>query len=210
MTMPTIVVGAASEEKWAVTTSLLQKIAPRLAPSDFLESTGSTIGINDVRFWRQWLAFAPQGDRRVLLIRQADNLTAEAQNAFLKTLEEPPPKAAIILEAESEFSFLPTVLSRCRVIQVSAGHQSVAPSDEAVDLLAKLDQNQTGETFSQLATLTTRDLAQKLIAEIIHLCRARLPDRKATSHLRLLLQSRKYLQTNCNVRLVLENLALNW
>ena len=52
--------------------------------------------------------------RRVVIIRGADRLTLPAQNALLKTLEEPPSGTTIIMTAEEPTALLPTVLSRCR------------------------------------------------------------------------------------------------
>lgn len=57
-----------------------------------------------------------QSTHKVYVIREAHTMTPEAQNALLKTLEEPPSYALIILLAESSTAFLPTVLSR--VIQL--------------------------------------------------------------------------------------------
>lgn len=63
--------------------------------------------------------------RKVYIIEAADKLTMEAQNAMLKTLEEPPSYGIIILLAESSASFLPTILSRCVKI-------SLQPIDQAL------------------------------------------------------------------------------
>ncbi len=57
-----------------------------------------------------------QSTHKVYVIDEAHTMTTEAQNALLKTLEEPPSYALIILLAESSTAFLPTVLSR--VIQL--------------------------------------------------------------------------------------------
>lgn len=50
---------------------------------------------------------------KVYIIPNADTLTTQAQNALLKTLEEPPAYAVLILLAENVNAFLPTILSRC-------------------------------------------------------------------------------------------------
>ncbi len=54
-----------------------------------------------------------QADRKVYLIPDASLLTTEAQNAVLKTLEEPPSYAVMILLADNREVLLPTILSRC-------------------------------------------------------------------------------------------------
>jgi DNA polymerase-3 subunit delta' len=55
-----------------------------------------------------------EGRRRVVIINPADDLTMEAQDALLKTLEEPPPSAMLILVTAYPDTLLPTVQSRCR------------------------------------------------------------------------------------------------
>ncbi|HUF48534.1 MAG TPA: DNA polymerase III subunit delta' [Vicinamibacterales bacterium] len=55
-----------------------------------------------------------EGARRVFIIDPADDLTTEAQDALLKTLEEPPPSVVLILIASSPDTLLPTIQSRCR------------------------------------------------------------------------------------------------
>jgi DNA polymerase-3 subunit delta' len=58
-----------------------------------------------------------RGGRRVAIVDDADDLNEEAANAFLKTLEEPPPGSVLILIGSSPELQLDTVLSRCRVLR---------------------------------------------------------------------------------------------
>lgn len=57
-----------------------------------------------------------QGRRRVFVIRDAERMNDEAQNALLKTLEEPPGTACLILVTSSADRLLPTIRSRCQRI----------------------------------------------------------------------------------------------
>jgi len=57
------------------------------------------------------------GRRRLALIDDADHLTVESSNCLLKTLEEPPPGAVLILLATSRSRLLPTILSRSQVVR---------------------------------------------------------------------------------------------
>jgi DNA polymerase-3 subunit delta' len=59
------------------------------------------------------------GHHRVAMVEDADSFTDNAANAFLKTLEEPPPGSLLILLADQEESQLPTIISRCQVIRFS-------------------------------------------------------------------------------------------
>jgi DNA polymerase III delta' subunit len=57
-----------------------------------------------------------QGARRVFVLRDAERMNEQAQNALLKTLEEPPGAAVLILVTSSAARLLPTIRSRCQVI----------------------------------------------------------------------------------------------
>ncbi len=83
---------------------------------DVLEiDAASNRGIEDIRALREAVKFAPSTMRmKVYIIDEAHMLTKEGANAFLKTLEEPPPHAVFIL-ATTEPEKLPvTILSRCQ------------------------------------------------------------------------------------------------
>jgi hypothetical protein len=72
-------------------------------------------GIKEVRQFSNQLLLSPQfGNIRLGVITWAEQLTAEAQNALLKLLEEPPPRVKLILFMQHDGPVLPTVLSRCR------------------------------------------------------------------------------------------------
>lgn len=60
-----------------------------------------------------------EGRRRVFIVDDADDLTWEAQDSLLKTLEEPPPAAILILVTSAPDSLRSTVLSRCRRLRFS-------------------------------------------------------------------------------------------
>jgi len=57
--------------------------------------------------------------RRVFVVRDAERMTPEAANCFLKTLEEPPGNACFILIATTLWDIPPTVVSRCRLVKLS-------------------------------------------------------------------------------------------
>ena len=76
------------------------------------EKTGS-IGVDEIRRLRQATSKVPQeGKKKIFIIEDAQNLTPEAQNAFLKILEEPPEDTVFILTCSKEEALLETVLSR--------------------------------------------------------------------------------------------------
>ena len=78
----------------------------------------STLRIDQIRSLLTTLAMKPFNARqRVVIIEKAQSLTAEAGNALLKILEEPPPDTIIILIARRQTDLLPTIVSRCRSIR---------------------------------------------------------------------------------------------
>jgi DNA polymerase-3 subunit delta' len=77
----------------------------------------SFIVVDQIRALSRVAALAPrQGARRVIVIDPADRMNHEAQNALLKTLEEPPTSCLLLLVASRPHLLLPTVRSRCFVV----------------------------------------------------------------------------------------------
>jgi len=72
--------------------------------------------VESMRSLTEQVRYQPQhGKYKVYIIDEAHMLTQQAFNAFLKTLEEPPPYAIFILATTEKHKILPTVLSRCQV-----------------------------------------------------------------------------------------------
>jgi DNA polymerase-3 subunit delta' len=86
---------------------------------DFLkiEPDGQYIKIGQIRELNRQFGFAPiSGKFRVCLVEQAEKMTEEAANSFLKILEEPPPANILILCATEPLDLLPTIVSRCQKV----------------------------------------------------------------------------------------------
>src|SRR5881398_166282 len=76
----------------------------------------SNNSVDDIRSLVDQVRFAPQaGKYKVYIIDEVHMLSASAFNAFLKTLEEPPPYAIFILATTEKHKILPTILSRCQI-----------------------------------------------------------------------------------------------
>ena len=76
----------------------------------------SNNSVDDIRELTNQVRFAPQqGKYKVYIIDEVHMLSAQAFNAFLKTLEEPPPYAIFILATTEKHKILPTILSRCQI-----------------------------------------------------------------------------------------------
>lgn len=76
----------------------------------------SNNSVDDIRTLVEQVRFAPQaGNYKVYIIDEVHMLSSSAFNAFLKTLEEPPPYAIFILATTEKHKILPTILSRCQI-----------------------------------------------------------------------------------------------
>ncbi|MDE7299609.1 MAG: AAA family ATPase, partial [Lachnospiraceae bacterium] len=75
----------------------------------------ATLGVDDIRTQlNNDIAVKPYSGRyKIYIIDEAEKMTEAAQNALLKTIEEPPEYAVILLLTNNIDAFLPTILSRC-------------------------------------------------------------------------------------------------
>src|SRR3954467_2835919 len=125
----------------------------------------SNNSVDDIRDLREKVAYAPvSGRHKVYILDEAHMLSPQAWNAFLKTLEEPPPHTIFVLATTEANKVLPTVVDRCHrfdfgrpsVSQIAAVLRRVADAegitipDEACALIAR---SATGSFRDALGTL---------------------------------------------------------
>ena len=125
----------------------------------------SNNSVDDIRELRDAVAFAPVGGRsKVYILDEAHMLSSAAWNAFLKTLEEPPPRTIFVLATTEANKVLPTVVDRChrfdfhrptpdqlqRVLDRVAVQEGIAIDPEATALVAR---HATGSFRDALGTL---------------------------------------------------------
>lgn len=78
----------------------------------------SNNSVEHIRALIEQVRFAPQsGKRKIYIIDEVHMLSTQAFNAFLKTLEEPPPYAIFILATTEKHKIIPTILSRCQIFE---------------------------------------------------------------------------------------------
>lgn len=120
----------------------------------WLRPVGMSHALDDVR--SRLIRPAPlkpfEGSRRVFVVEAADALNEQSQNAMLKTLEEPPQHAHVILVASDAEAVLPTVASRCQRIEF-------APLPEEA-VVARLGDAVPAETAVAAARLSRGDLGR--------------------------------------------------
>ncbi len=112
----------------------------------------SNNSVDDIRGLVEQVRYAPQGAKfKIYIIDEVHMLSAAAFNAFLKTLEEPPPYAKFILATTERHKILPTILSRCQVfdfhrIRIEHGvsqlrkictSEGITAEDEALHIIAQ-------------------------------------------------------------------------
>ncbi|MDX6724143.1 MAG: polymerase subunit gamma/tau, partial [Solirubrobacteraceae bacterium] len=125
----------------------------------------SNNSVDDIRDLRDSVAYAPvSGRHKVYILDEAHMLSPQAWNAFLRTLEEPPPNTIFVLATTEAQKVLPTVVDRCHrfdfsrptVEQLAAVISRVA-GQEAIDIpaaaVALLARHATGSFRDALGTL---------------------------------------------------------
>ena len=125
----------------------------------------SNNSVDDIRDLREKVAFAPvSGRHKVYILDEAHMLSTAAWNAFLKTLEEPPPHTIFVLATTEANKVLPTVVDRCHrfdfarptqqqitgVLRRVAEAENITVPDEASALIAR---SATGSFRDALGTL---------------------------------------------------------
>lgn len=82
--------------------------------------SGASFGVDDVRNIIEEVNKKPyEGDKKVLILYKCDKMTVQAQNAFLKTIEEPPNGVHLILLSDSLETILDTIQSRCQIYKLT-------------------------------------------------------------------------------------------
>ncbi len=125
----------------------------------------SNNSVDDIRELRDKVAYAPvSGRHKVYILDEAHMLSSQAWNAFLKTLEEPPPHTIFVLATTEANKVLPTVVDRCHrfdfqrptveeiagVLRRVADQEGIAIPDPALALVAR---HATGSFRDALGTL---------------------------------------------------------
>jgi DNA polymerase-3 subunit gamma/tau len=112
----------------------------------------SNRSVDDIRDLRERVGYVPASGRwKVYIIDEAHMLTREAWNAFLKTLEEPPPNTVFVLATTEAHKVMPTIVDRCQrfdfqrpsagqiaqVVERAASSEGIEVEDGAVSAIAR-------------------------------------------------------------------------
>lgn len=140
------------------------------------------IDVGQVRKINQFLSFKSYyGEYKTVIIENAERMNVEAQNSFLKTLEEPKGKTLLILLSSKPDALLPTIFSRCQTISFFPSGQHQATKDEQAllqTLLGVMDKelavkfnfakkvNLEGEQFGAILEVLARYFRNMLLAKL--------------------------------------------
>ena len=143
----------------------------------------SNNSVDDIRTLVDQVRIPPQmGKYKVYIIDEVHMLSASAFNAFLKTLEEPPPYAKFILATTEKHRILPTILSRCQIFDFKritvddiashlllvAGKEHIAVEDNALHIIAQKADGAMRDAlsiFDQLVSFAGNSLTYNTVLE---------------------------------------------
>ncbi|MBT3571708.1 MAG: DNA polymerase III subunit gamma/tau [Flavobacteriales bacterium] len=147
----------------------------------------SNNSVDDIRKLVDQVRFAPQvGEYNIYIIDEVHMLSAQAFNAFLKTLEEPPKHAKFILATTEKHKIIPTILSRCQIFDFKrvgvndiAGHldfvaksEGVTAESEALHLIAQKSDGAMRDSlslFDRLISFSDKTLTYKGVIEHLNI-----------------------------------------
>lgn len=142
--------------------------------------------VEDIRSIVEQVRIPPQhGVYKVYIIDEVHMLSQAAFNAFLKTLEEPPPHAVFILATTEKHKILPTILSRCQIfdfhritvpdivssLQEIAVKEGVKTTPEALHVIAAKADGALRDAlsmFDQLVAFAGKELTYDIVTEQLH------------------------------------------
>ncbi len=184
------------------------------ANPDFFVSEFVSFSVEDARNVRAWQELMPSGERKVSVI-YTDFINAEAQNALLKTFEEPIENTYIFLAIPKPDMLLPTLLSRVRVVMPAEDAAGSSAGPEALTFLNM----KIGERISFIGKLAEKSedddasaqVREKAIAFLDNLEHYLSADpQKNHNKLEQILKFKKYLyMSGSSVKMILETIALS-
>ncbi len=142
----------------------------------------SNNSVDDIRDLRESVAYAPvSGRRKVYILDEAHMLSTAAWNAFLKTLEEPPPNTVFVLATTEAQKVPATVVDRCHrfdfhrptveqiasVVRRTAQRESIEIPPEAVAALARSATGSFRDALGTLEQLVTYSGSEIVLADVL-------------------------------------------
>lgn len=181
------------------------------APVDlhFVNQPDTPLQIDDVRQLAQDMMMTPyQSDHSTFVILEIDKASLPAQNALLKSLEEPPQHIQIMLTTSRIEKVLPTIQSRC-VIKIFADQSEPANQEDINQIFQQIKKDSFTNLFLLSEKYKERGEAMKFLDQLtrfLHQRNQEQPQLSYTQALKFLITTQDTLEKNVNVRLALEDL----
>ena len=181
-------------------------------PADYQLMDEESIKIEGIRQLLHWLNLTPMGHKKKLVvIHHAENMTIESANALLKTLEEPPTYAQIILTTMNEQRILPTIQSRCQKIRLASQESESLPELYlSPDQIAKINIKERFAWVAKISELSQGEILGIITAWQVFFRQSLLKGENKIPVLKALGSAKDLLQTNISVKLLLENVVLKF
>ena len=148
----------------------------------------SNNSVDDIRALVEQVRFAPQaGKYKVYIVDEVHMLSANAFNAFLKTLEEPPPYAIFILATTEKHKILPTILSRCQIFDFKriTSNDTVVHLEEIIEKENIQAERNALQLIAQKSEGCMRD-ALSILDKIVSFSNGALTYKNTLEHLNIL------------------------
>lgn len=175
---------------------------------DESEGKSRVIAIKQIRQAQHFINLTPHGQLKILLIEEAERMTAQAANSLLKTLEEPP-RYALIALLSTTGNLLPTIISRCQTRNLWSSKEHLKSDYKFEEILKSAFYQQ-----SQLAEKISADQStQEFLAQFESWARQKMRHEKITLYAKLIqdiVETKRNLKHNVNARVLLENLLLKY
>jgi hypothetical protein len=185
----------------------------KIAAGDDKVLEGATAKIEELRELIRWLSLKPLANQeksfKLVLIKDVDKIGLESVNTILKTLEEPPPYAKIILTTLNEQKVLGTIQSRCQKIRTIVNLKNGLSSDYSHEKIQRLDIKEKFDLASRIADLDKSEIERILVSWQVYFREKMLKGNKKIKELQQILRANDLIVTNVSPKLLLENLILN-
>ena len=186
-----------------------------------IQPDGNSIKIEQIRFLQKKIQEKPiLSNKKVYIINDAETMTVEAQNCLLKTLEEPPEFATIILIGSNENAFLTTIKSRCMVLkfmpiedekireymqknygigELTSNHLSIFQGSIGKAIMLKDKQDEYNQIIELVEKLNEKDLIEIIkMSEILYKSKEEIFEILEYMNILLFEKTKEdYLYTNC-------------
>ncbi len=186
------------------------------APDTLIVDSETSIGIEIIREISRFLTRkAMIKDKKIIFLPHGEKLTLPAQNAFLKTLEEPPAHSQIIIITPQSEVLIPTIVSRCQIYNLT--DSAIISSDfirEQTAIFSQISQGSIGQQINLAGQYTaTKNQTIEFCHSQLLFLRQQMLNQKSyqlSPVMRLIIQTIVYLKQNVNPKFCLENLFFSY